>query len=292
MRSLAWVLVGVLSAGAAAQGAIPAWATPEAEKIAESCRAAIRAEIAAGAAPDWAGEYYEGDGEGENVTLVLAPKAGFVVENHGCLGLYGRNYGSVQVVDDRLKLGFTFGSERKDWDLAPELVPVRWGDRHYLLPADDIIGFCNEINGGREPRDVVHGFYLLRRGDESVKVTGKPALPGDAMEALLPAPVEAIALAVGETTTEEGRSNTVFEYTHVTISAGSLHGLRVGMRFYIVEPKFGAFWATVEKVDERTSEVVVLAMPQSGDPRPAAGWRFSTRLPGHPLPMEAVVPAR
>ena len=55
------------------------------------------------------------------------------------------------------------------------------------------------------------------------------------------------------------------------------------MRLFIIEPENGAFWATVKKVEERTSEVVVLAMPRAGDPRPAAGWRFSTRPPWRPM---------
>jgi hypothetical protein len=36
----------------------------------------------------WAGDYYEGDGTGVNVSLTLAPNSGFVFEWHGCGGLY------------------------------------------------------------------------------------------------------------------------------------------------------------------------------------------------------------
>ena len=37
---------------------------------------------------DWAGSYYKGDGLGENVSLILSPKNGYLFEWHGCMGLY------------------------------------------------------------------------------------------------------------------------------------------------------------------------------------------------------------
>jgi len=64
----------------------------------------IKAELAQLKTHEWAGEYYEGDGEGENISLLTAPKAGFVFRWQGCLGLYGLNYGSVEATSGRLKL--------------------------------------------------------------------------------------------------------------------------------------------------------------------------------------------
>jgi hypothetical protein len=70
-----------------------------------------------------------------NTTLSIAPKAGFVFEWHGCMGLYDRNYGSVTWTNNRLELSFKFKNDRQGFQgLANELVPVSWGKRRYLVP--------------------------------------------------------------------------------------------------------------------------------------------------------------
>lgn len=141
---------------------------------------AIALEIQSLGNHEWAGEYCAGEGLGENVTLALAPRSGFVFERHGSGGLYDRNYGSVAVAGGRIKLSFKFKNNRSDTrGIASFFYPVKWGERHYLIPADDLAGFCDAIRSGREPRKIHLGHYLLRRGDEDKKVEGKPDLPGD-----------------------------------------------------------------------------------------------------------------
>jgi hypothetical protein len=66
-----------------------------AEKTADALRQQVREEIKSLGHHVWAGEYYFGDGLGVNVSLILAPKFGYVFEWRGCLGLYDRNYGAV-----------------------------------------------------------------------------------------------------------------------------------------------------------------------------------------------------
>jgi len=101
-----------------------------AEKTAEAYRQKTRAEIKALNGHFWAGEYDEGDGLGENVSLILAPETGFVFEWHGCAGLYDRNYGTVREANGKIRLGFTFSNNQKGFQgISPELVPVAWGKR-------------------------------------------------------------------------------------------------------------------------------------------------------------------
>jgi len=57
------------------------------------------------------------------------------------------------------------------------MVLVPWSQRHYLIPADDVLGFANQINAEREPRETPHGSFLLRRGDEKKAAPGQPTLP-------------------------------------------------------------------------------------------------------------------
>lgn len=209
----------------------------KAEEGANARREEVRAEVEALDSQEWAGEYYAGDGLGVNTTLLLAPRSGYVFEWHGCLGLYDRNYGSVTSTDRSLRLSFTFDNVREGFrGIAPELTVVRWGARRYLVPTDDVIGFCNDVNQGDEPRTDVHGRYLLRRGDESKKVSGSPELPLEDRACLLASPVEANVLTVGASTLRSSIAEWKFKDTPVTLDAGSERGLRIGMELVVIEP--------------------------------------------------------
>lgn len=48
----------------------------------------FEAEMATGAVPDWAGQYYDGDGLGKNIFVRLSPQGGFIYTWSGCMGLY------------------------------------------------------------------------------------------------------------------------------------------------------------------------------------------------------------
>ncbi|OGV42527.1 MAG: hypothetical protein A2X46_04470 [Lentisphaerae bacterium GWF2_57_35] len=100
--------------------------TDAAEKTAKQLRDRIRAAANPLTNHPWAGEYYCGDGLGVNVSLLLAPGAGYVFEWHGCLGLYDRNYGHVTETNGRIRLSFAFKNERKGFQgIAEEFVLFR-----------------------------------------------------------------------------------------------------------------------------------------------------------------------
>lgn len=82
-----------------------------------------------------AGSYYRGDGLGLNCTLDIDGEGRFTSLWTGCLGVYDRNEGTAAMVDGRLVLH----PERPDRlkSLATEYVPVRWGERTYLIPKGD-----------------------------------------------------------------------------------------------------------------------------------------------------------
>jgi len=253
--------------------------SPEAEAEADARRTKILAEVAAFGGKEWAGSYYAGDGLGVNTTLVLAPQAGFVFEWHGCMGVYDRNYGPVTVVDGTLTLTFTFENSHDGFEgIASEFVPVTWGARVYLVPADDVIGFCGAVNSGEEPRSNMHGNYLLRRGDEAKPVEGWPAVPAAYRVCLLPEPVQAAVIAVGSSTTRTGKGTVEFRETPVTIDAGTKHGLQPGMQLYVTEPANLVEWIRLVTLEEDRAQGVMTEVGLNGDP-PQVGWRLSTLPP-------------
>ncbi len=141
---------------------------------------AIRHELASlKSAHAWAGEYSFGDGLGVNLQLHLAPKTGFSITWHGCMGLYGANEGQVrQTPEGLIDLDFRWQNLGDGFGQFPrQLIPFRWGERHYLVDVAHVARFINAIHDGSEPRDEGMGMHFLRRGDEKIAVEGLPQLP-------------------------------------------------------------------------------------------------------------------
>jgi hypothetical protein len=250
-----------------------------AERTANSKREKILAEIKKLGDHEWAGEYYAGDGLGVNTSVAIAPNSGYVFEWHGCLGSYDRNYGSVAWTNGRIRLSFTFENQRKGFQgIASEFIPISWGTRRYLIPTDDIVGFCNNINEGREPRMDSHGFYLLRRGDEKKNVSGSPKMPDEYQHYLLAKPTETTIVAVGPYTTRPSVVDWKFKDTPVTLDGGTKHGLRVGMELFVTKPRNTVESVRITKVEETRSEAIMIQAGEE-EPGPKVGWRLSTQAP-------------
>ena len=263
----------------------------EADKTAKQLQERIRAEVKSLGDHAWAGEYYQGDGLGVNVSFLLAPGAGYVFEWHGCLGLYDRNYGSLTFTNGRIRLSFTFKNERKGFQgIAEDFTPVPWGNRRYLVPSDEIIGFCNEVNDGSEPRDGPHGTYLMRRGDEKTPVSGFPDVPRDYRGYLLANPIRAGIIGIGSVTTRPSVCEWRFKDTTVILDAGKDKGLRVGMGMRIVTPDDRYESVRITKVEDTRSEAVISQIGEE-EPGPQTGWRLSTRCRWHEEDEETAPPA-
>ena len=231
----------------------------------------------------WAGQYYFGDGLGANVSLTLAPKNGFTIVWHGCMGLYDQNHGTVEWDEDKniLKMSFAFEVEKEYYigRYASEYKPIRWGERVYLIPANEIVQFCNEINSGSEPRKGLWGESFLRRGDEKKETQGKPVLPEEFMSCLFDEPVDAAITSVkGVRETRDITDSPVF-ITTVVISKGKKDGLVPDMKLYVMEPEDIFESMKLTKVEETQSEgeFHIWSSGTRKTPTPVEGWQLSTR---------------
>jgi len=248
-----------------------------ANREATKLKSQISSEIEALRNHDWAGSYYKGDGLGENVSLLLSPTNGYLFEWHGCMGLYDRNYGNIKLQKNRLQLSFTFPNTRQGFQgIAEEFVPVSWGNRTYLIPSDDIVGFCNDVNSGGEPRRRVHGSYLLRDGDESKLVTGHPEIPLKFKPYLLDQPIEAVISEIESVTTRPNICDWNFKDTEVIIDSGTSDGVLPGMELYVVAPNEIVESVIIRSVEDSKS---IGLMTQIDDDATVikTGWKLSTR---------------
>jgi hypothetical protein len=137
----------------------------------------IRSELQRLTDHDWAGQYYQGDGLGANLSLTVAPEAGAIFRLRGCGGLYDQDHGGITEQQGVLKIAWKLDRKVKKGDPPTELLLVRWSQRRYLVPIEEIARFCAAVRSGLEPRKERQGFYYLRLGDETKPTSGQPELP-------------------------------------------------------------------------------------------------------------------
>lgn len=126
---------------------------------------------------DIVGSYYRGDGVGVNGMIDIGRDGRFSILASGCTGVYRRNRGGIVAYAETITLCPKRPEYLAGFSRDPiTLVPVRWGDRVYLLPPGKMENFCFSIKAGMEPRNRKHGLFYLRAGTWSNPATGFPEL--------------------------------------------------------------------------------------------------------------------
>lgn len=137
-----------------------------------------------------AGEYAYGNGFDLNCTLVLSPDGRFVYKRCDCEVVVEEVRGTAVLQNGELVLQTEQPRENWPSGMYGVMIPVRWGQRLYLLPQDDFLGFSNQVNRGVEPISTGSmGRYFLREGDWDRPADGKPSLPAEWQKRLLEQPV-------------------------------------------------------------------------------------------------------
>ena len=155
-----------------------------------------------------------------------------VPEDHD---LYIGHKGKWKVIGDKV----VFGTGETDDD---QYYPVKWGQRRYLIEADGIIDFINDINLGIEPKSKVDLDLVryIRLFDEEKLVYGDPILPRAYSHMLLKRPVFGRIV-----------SRSLLKLT-ATIDVGKADGIYVGMKLY---SNYG--FVAVTKVQDKQSIVKI-----------------------------------
>lgn len=253
-----------------AQRDFEAMYSDEAEMLAVAKREAIMAELATLGEHPWAGVYSIWLGMGSKC-LLIAPEAGFLYEEYGCMGVYGRDFGSVTQVNGTLVLeGAFIGDDRMD----SQLTIVPWGERVYLIPPDRMLDFCNMIN-----RELVPKFVMeFLRQDEAAKlpVEGWPLVPAEYEGYLLPEPVECFILKVGDLVINTGKRVYYDREVDVTLNKGAKAGLLPGMVLNAADWDYGVgIKLTIISLEENTS-VGRISQTKEDFVLPEVGWGFTT----------------
>jgi hypothetical protein len=82
-----------------------------------------------------AGEYYRCDGIGFRYRLSILPDGRYSLIDSGCTGVHRRESGYVFAINGEYVLSSSALSEPS---ITRKFVLIRWGQRHYLIPPDEM----------------------------------------------------------------------------------------------------------------------------------------------------------
>jgi len=249
----------------------------------KALRERIEHALSLGKESEWMGNYHYGDGLGSNARLVISEAEGFYYRNSGCVGLYELDYGSIRWVEGNVQLLGT--QQRNDGPRRDILVPVRWGERHYLLWKDQLLDFVNAVNAGMEPCQEICFQFFLKDGEQERVPPGVPQLPAPYRDYLLSRPITAKVIAVVQAKTHrlgDGDAGMTERITRVVIDQGSRYGVRDWMTLYVDDGR-ASVWgirAVIRSIKESSSEIDLIQDIADEDKAsytaPKVGWTVST----------------
>lgn len=252
---------------------------------------------------EWAGDYSRGEGEVNMSYLRWSSNSGFTFFSvYTCLpNVTNLDYGRTLASPNLLQMYSERSTGRSV--LPVNFLPVRWGERRYLIPETSIAAFCDYTaglgafnDGTRENDSLPWEDFFLKVDDLQKPAEGLPRLP-PGYEHFIRRPIEATITAVGShfirrMRNEDGSYNYDLVIP-VTISVGRAHGVQRGLVLYTSQIDNNDT-VQVTRVGSRTSRGEIVRMLGNSEhmpERPGApedsdedlpvtvGERLSTRHP-------------
>ncbi len=224
---------------------------------------------------EWTGHYSLETSPTSGTRFDWSPKNGFVVWWNTCsYGLRDEvDFGKVDANNEALRLSSTLGAEgEKVYPTPADLVKVKWGDQHYLVPTDRLIAFAYAArNVGRSYE--INEFFL-KESDRDKRRYGLPEVPARYKKYLVSAPILATIVEVKS----DQKPSTGF-----TLNVGSKAGVARGMKFFAIYPRNIYMLVEVIEVSENNSEAYAITSGFKNHNEkvviPAVGWKLTSRAP-------------
>jgi hypothetical protein len=223
---------------------------------------------------EWVGTYWSVDGPTVSTSFGWSPNSGFAVMWYNCsrpLDLV--NYGSAVFENGSLKLRVELPENSPGaYRMGSELIPIKWGDQHFLVPEDQLLNFIYAVNSTSTPEIET---YLHKREDLEKSRRGLPALPESYRKYVGMKPI------VGAITEFLPRQDRYAE--RVMLNVGRAEGVIPRMYFYDFRMRGIYMRLYVREVQEHTSEASIFMATHEGpgnrEVRPKVGWKVTSRAP-------------
>ncbi|HEX6718833.1 MAG TPA: hypothetical protein VF088_17130 [Pyrinomonadaceae bacterium] len=250
--------------------------SPAQESALRSRQDLIVAEASTLLANEWAGTYGAEDGLTAGARLDWAPANGFLIWWTTCSHQWRErvNFGSVDLRDGNLRLRSELGREgEKVYALPGYLIPVKWGEQHYLVPLDRLIAFCYAARNAGRSYEIDE--FFLKLSDRDKRRFGLPAVPLHYKKYLVGTPIQAMIVEVKPQ--PEPWLNTF------TLNVGRRAGVVPGMKFFAIFP--GNVYMLVEVISVRDNDSEAYVMTSrfknhsDREVKPRVGWKLTSRAP-------------
>lgn len=225
---------------------------------------------------EWIGTYFLEDGPTSGAELQWAPENGFVVWWNTCShGFRDKiNFGNVTFRDGVLHLDPRLeGEGQKLYHVSHDLVPVKWGEQHFLVPSDQMIAFCYAVLNSRRSQEI--NEFFLKQSDREKRRFGLPEVPRAYKKYLSGNPIRG---TIVELNSQPQPSERRFK-----LNVGRNDGVVARMKFFAISPRNVYMLVQVTEVTDNESEVFVITSGFKNGSlksvRVKVGWKFTSRAP-------------
>ena len=183
------------------------------------------------------------------------------------------NYGSAVFTNGSLRLIPELSENSpSSYPISPEFIPLKWGEQHFLVPADKLINFAYAVNSTSV--EEVESF-LMKIADYEKDRRGLPNVPREYRKYLGMKPITATISGIGPKVERWPPK--------VILNVGRVEGVVREMKFYLARPGDIYMQLEVTDVQEHTSEAFVMLATftdkREADVTPKVGWKFTSRAP-------------
>lgn len=204
------------------------------------------------------------------------PNVGFVVRWSTCSHGWreSANYGAATLKNGTLTLSPELtGTDGSVYQIARTLVPVLWGQQHYLVWSDRLINFCYAVKNSNNAPEVE--AFFLKDVDRDKRREHLPNVPAEYRKYLFGEPIIA--------TISEVKPQTPPWIKELNLNVGIADGVVPEMKFWAFAPRNVYMLVEILDAAEHSSRAYVITSGYRHSDKnvtPKVGWKLTSRAPG------------
>ena len=218
----------------------------------------------------WAGRYYLGEELDSSEGITISPNSEVIYKLGSCFPTpCDLNYGIASFNGQYLHIKWQLDTQDKPW-FPTKFLLVPWGERRYLVPIGDIIGFCRDVNENLEQQTEHYGYNSWHRVDSKKKISGLPQLPKEFEKYRNMKSINGSIKEAGPVTiaSEYGsnKNKTACLAQKVVLDIGEAEAVLPQMRFRLTEENGFRGWITITQVRLHEADAVARFQREAGEP--------------------------
>ncbi len=217
---------------------------------------------------EWSGAYQLGDHH--PTVFMWSGNQGFLTwgSNH-TFSPSRINFGKAEFSNNRLIIKPEISKEHLNFQYTPrELVPVKWGEQHFLISANELINFAYAVHSSAESQIVE---YFAKSEDYQKSRKGLPNLPKEYEKILMMKAIKPKITAI-----KNNDKDNIWN-TEITLNFGRADKLIKGMIFYSANSS-GSMRIMITDLQENNSKAKIIGIGGE-NLKLKVGLKFTSKIP-------------